>query len=211
MGRGAIEIAERHGLLVVSGEFPAAAADGAEAIAAGFEDAARLGRAVFCDEEVEVELRAQFEARHGERSERKAFQCGVGKPRALKAVMDCGGFFEERSGALGVVGEILLQAGENGFRQEAGEIFVFEAVEEVEGEAAEVEPVQRLLPFAAGEEPEAETLLWDRITEDKEKGFPEFLLAGQGGSFRFAVERARKMRIGFQQGAGGVDEVWARW
>jgi len=61
--------------------------------------------------------------------------------------MDCGRFGDHGGGASGAVGEVLLKAGEHGWRQQLSLLELGEAVEEIEREAADIHPVEEPLPL----------------------------------------------------------------
>ena len=194
MRRRPVEIGKRHLAGVIGHEFPAATANGAEAVVAGFQDAARPGCAIFSNEEVEVELGAELRTRNGVGPEGETFESGVADADALEAALDLDPFLPECVGSTGVVCEVLAEAGETGGGENVAEVLLLDAIEEVEGKAAEVEPVQSVLPFARREKPEAEALRGDRVAEEEKEGFAEFLVTREGGPVGMHVKRAREMR-----------------
>ena len=194
IGRGFVEVAQEHGSGVVRGKLPASPADGAEAEATGFKNAARLGGTGFRDEEIQIKLRAQFEAGNGGRSQRKAFERCEGKAEVLETVLDGGPFGDEGHGACSVVGEIAMQAHDDMVGQEAGEIFPLDAIEEIKGQAAEIEPIESLLPFAPREQPQAQAFFGDWIAESQEQSFADALFVRERNLLRPVVKGARKVR-----------------
>jgi hypothetical protein len=180
MGHRFVEIADRHGLLIVGGELQTALVAAAQGEPAGLEDPLCLGGAGFGDEKVKVELYAVFEPWNGKRAEGEAFQGCVGDARLQETAMKVSRIREEGRGAGGILRQVPTQAQENLLGQEGDEVLFFEAAEEVEGEAAEVEPIQGALPFTVGEKPKAEAFLGDRVAEDEENGFSDLLLMRKG-------------------------------
>lgn len=180
MGHRFVEIADRHGLLIVGGELQTALVAAAQCEPAGLEDPSCFGGAGFGNKKVRVELYAVFEPWNRKRAEGESFQGCVGDARLLKTPMKVSRIREEGGGAGGVIRQILTQAQENRLGQEGGEVLLFEAAQEVEGEATHVEPIQGVLPFTVSEKPKAEAFFGNGVAEDEENGFSDLLLMREG-------------------------------
>src|ERR1700722_12167256 len=101
-------------------------------VASRFEDAPSLVGTMLRDQNIEIELRAQFRSGHRGRRKRKALQYCIAEPHSLKFTMNCSQLCNHRRRSCRVVSQVLLQTGMH-IRREYLDLFqLIETVKQVE-------------------------------------------------------------------------------